>query len=651
MTLLLIPLKYFLLCTLALSMAHALYSQQDSVRNDTEWSPPFFIDLETEKIDSEENLDLMEELIIQEEGTKWNINQLSQDVALNLLQMTDYQYYHLLRYIDQFGPLVTIYELAAVEGFSQKEVMRWAPYLVVEPPKPEGSSWKGFFKRSKNQLIIRSGRILEAQQKEDQGSPDKLAFKYSFETLNRFSWAFSGEKDPGEKLFRGEQKQGFDFYSGHLQVKNWGLLKKLILGDYRLEMGQGLVLGSSYLQGSGMGVRKTGSTLRATAAMNEVPLIRGVALELGNYRCWGTLFGGERHNAEGFMGYLAGAELYWQTRLLRVGARWIYAWYQPPITTAGRWYQHFYFQGEEIWNGSVDYRILLRKSTLFGELAISQGGGVGMIQGAIIPLHPLFKSLIMVRHYGSRFHSIAGNGFSQNSVLQNEQGIYWASQIVVGRSMEWELFADLFRINWLKYQLDKPEPQLHLGVLVKWQLARYHWLTVQYRYKTKSRNRKTGFYNEIYTKYTHRLRVIAQLEPYTFLSLKTECSFSWIGDQIPQESSNPVTRGVLVYQDLKLKWEAIKMEWTGRVAYFDTDSYEDRLYAYENDLSYYFTIQSYYNKGFRCYLIWKYQWKAFRFQFRISRTIFDDKEVITIGLDQVKGNHKTEVKGQMIIKF
>ena len=55
--------------------------------------------------------------------------------------MSDYQYYHLLRYIDQFGPLVTIYELVAVEGF-HKEVMRWAPYLVVEPPKPEGSSWK-----------------------------------------------------------------------------------------------------------------------------------------------------------------------------------------------------------------------------------------------------------------------------------------------------------------------------------------------------------------------------------------------------------------------------------------------------------------------------------------------------------------------------
>ena len=66
MTLFPIPLKHFLLCTLALSMAQALYSQQDSVRNDTEWSPPFFIDLEIEKIDSEENLDLMEELVIQE---------------------------------------------------------------------------------------------------------------------------------------------------------------------------------------------------------------------------------------------------------------------------------------------------------------------------------------------------------------------------------------------------------------------------------------------------------------------------------------------------------------------------------------------------------------------------------------------------------
>ena len=215
------------------------------------------------------------------------------------------------------------------------------------------------------------------------------------------------------------------------------------------------------------------------------------------------------------MGYLAGAELYWQTRLLRVGAldsRLV----STPITTAERWYQYFYFQ-ERDGNGSVDYRFYLENQP-FLESWQSHKEGVGMLHGATIPLHPMYKFLIMIRHYGLDFHSIAGNGFSQNSVLQNEQGIYWASQIVVGRSMEWELFADLFRINWLKYQLDKPEPQLHLGVLVKWQLARYHWLTIQYRYKTKSRNRKTGYYNEIHTQYTHRLRVIAQLEPYTFLS-------------------------------------------------------------------------------------------------------------------------------------
>ena len=44
-----------------------------------------------------------------------------------------------------------------------------------------------------------------------------------------------------------------------------------------------------------------------------------------------------------------------------------------------------------------------------------------MLHGATIPLHPMYKFLIMIRHYGLDFHSIAGNGFSQNSVLQNEQ--------------------------------------------------------------------------------------------------------------------------------------------------------------------------------------------------------------------------------------
>ena len=40
----------------------------------------------------------------------------------------------------------------------------------------------------------------------------------------------------------------------------------------------------------------------------------------------------------------------------------------------------------------------------------------------------------------------------------------------------------------------------------------------------------------------------------------------------------------------------------GRLAWFDTDGYNSRLYAYENDLLYSFSIPALYGKGIRSYL-------------------------------------------------
>ncbi|MBL0144814.1 MAG: hypothetical protein IPP48_02690 [Chitinophagaceae bacterium] len=49
-----------------------------------------------------------------------------------------------------------------------------------------------------------------------------------------------GEKDAGEQFFKGNQKQGFDFYSTHLFARNIGIVKALALGDFTVNMGQGL---------------------------------------------------------------------------------------------------------------------------------------------------------------------------------------------------------------------------------------------------------------------------------------------------------------------------------------------------------------------------------------------------------------------------
>ena len=44
--------------------------------------------------------------------------------------------------------------------------------------------------------------------------------------------------------FSGNQKNGFDFYSGHLYLRGFGKLKALALGDFHAQFGQGLTVWS-----------------------------------------------------------------------------------------------------------------------------------------------------------------------------------------------------------------------------------------------------------------------------------------------------------------------------------------------------------------------------------------------------------------------
>ena len=89
-----------------------------------------------------------------------------------------------------------------------------------------------------------------------------------------------------------------------------------------------------------------------------------------------------------------------------------------------------------------------------------------------------------------------------------------------------------------------------------------------------------------------------------------------------------------------------------RLMYFETTGYDSRLYAYENDVLYSFSIPVFYDKGYRYYLNLNYDFsKKISFWFRVAQTIYKDKISVGSGLDEIKGNKKTEVKLQVQYYF
>lgn len=109
--------------------------------------------------------------------------------------------------------------------------------------------------------------------------------------------------------------------------------------------------------------------------------------------------------------------------------------------------------------------------------------------------------------------------------------------------------------------------------------------------------------------------------------------------------------GILFYQDIALDMEHWGLSLHGRIAFFNTDSYDERLYAYEDDVYYTFTIGSYYYQGIRGYLVLHYKYKCFHCWLRLSRTHYLNRTSIGSGLNEIKAPHKTELRAQIMFNF
>ena len=89
-----------------------------------------------------------------------------------------------------------------------------------------------------------------------------------------------------------------------------------------------------------------------------------------------------------------------------------------------------------------------------------------------------------------------------------------------------------------------------------------------------------------------------------------------------------------------------------RLSYFNTEGYDSRIYAFENDVLYSYSIPVFFDKGYRYYLNLHYKInRKLNLWGRFAQTIYEGKSEIGSGLDVIKGNKKSELKLQIIYEF
>ena len=127
--------------------------------------------------------------------------------------------------------------------------------------------------------------------------------------------------------------------------------------------------------------------------------------------------------------------------------------------------------------------------------------------------------------------------------------------------------------------------------------------------------------------------------------MRTRVEFSWF------KETSETSKGTLIFQDVIFKPLEKPYSFTARMALFDTNDFDSRIYAYENSLLYEFAIPSFSDRGVRYYL--NYRHDIFDFltaEFRIARTL-KSRGDIGSGNDFIDGDSRTDIKAQLKFSF
>jgi len=206
-------------------------------------------------------------------------------------------------------------------------------------------------------------------------------------------------------------------------------------------------------------------------------------------------------------------------------------------------------------------------------------------------------------------------------------------------------YSDIYRSQWLNYST--AAPSTGWDVLAQVNVVLSKKAEVYFRYKNEEKEAKF-IQNERYvnlTEQTQKIRIHFYYRYNEKIILKTRLEHT-LYNGLEKEN------GLMIFQDIQFSPVKIPINISARIAWFNTDSYNSRIYAYENDILYSFSIPAFYGNGFRTYLNLNYKIsKNIDCWFKIANTSWNDRDVISSGYNEIQGKNKTELKFQLRLKI
>ena len=643
-----------------------------------------------------------------------NLNKKEIKFDLKQLHLLDeFQINALIEHKKKHGKFITIYELQTIPLFESSDIRKILPFVDVSMnSESTHMNFSEMLNNGKNDLFFRYSRIInqtEGQQKlndsswlnspnsQQVGSPDNLYLRYRFKYQNHLSIGFTAEKDAGESfipnkkadsLFNQNTTKGFDFYSAHFYLRNVGKIKSLAIGDYHMQLGQGLTFWSGLAIGKTsnvMSIKRNPIGIRPYASIDENKFMRGAAIsmDLGkfNFLAFGskkmidanlqedtTVSDGtlivssfqssglhttinELQDKDAIQENIGGGEISYHNDFLTIGAISTITNYNGDVNRDLSVYNQFQYNSNFNWVNGIHYSIIKRNLNFFGESSRSLNGGTAHVHGLMSSLHPRLALSVLYRKYDRNYQNIYTNALAENSTPQNETGLFTGIKFKMNNHWEISSYFDQFSFPWMKYQVEMPNTNGMDGFMqILYHPTKKLDIYGRIRHRIKPYNEGNSDSRDLTNVYTlnqwnYRININVLITESIRLRNRVEY-MTYHRNGMEKED------GVLIIQDIIYKPKESNLSFSARFALFDTDSYNSRIYSYENDVLYYFRIPAYYYQGARSYLTLKYQVKkGIDVWLRFANWMYSNSDNIGSGYNQINGSSKTDVRAQIRFQF
>ena len=624
---------------------------------------------------SGENLELLQELA----EHPIDLNRATRDDLERLPFLSAQQVMDFMEYRDRYGPLRSMGEIRLIRSMDYQQValLPCFSYVGEVADTLRYPRLRTIARYGQHELIGSLSYPLYTRKGNRNGY---LGYKtahwlrYDFHYGKYVRLGLLGAQDAGEPFFSNRNRWGYDVYTYYFQIRQVGWLNQLVAGKFKLSTGMGLVLNNSFSLGKLTILQNLGrqsSVLRPHASRSEADYFQGAAATVQlAHPLQLTLFGSYRPidgtlNADGSVATLitsgyhrtptemekkynthqtaAGAHAEFQYKGLRLGLTGVYTHLDRKLSPDTKTlYRRHHARGNNFLNASADYRFVYRSLSFSGETALNRDGAVATVNALSLQPSEVWSLVALQRFYSYRYTTLHGHAFSEGGHVQNESGIYLGGTWQPLIRLQLKAYADFAYFPWARYRVSQSSSAQDFLMEANYEPADKWRVKGRYRLHLRKTDRTGSSPKVLRRNDDHRMRLSVTYADEQWRSTTQADYVRAVGDSI--------SHGWMVSQQLawQHKWWQLHLT----AAYFNTQDYESRIYAYERQLPHNFAFPSYYGQGLHMSLVGRAnvgQW--IQLDAKATFTRYFDRSTIGSGLQQVDGSSLTHLSLQARWRF